>query len=249
MNYWASVMRAIKESDIILFMLDARMPELSRNRDLEKKLEESGKEFLIVFNKIDLVSKETLDKLSRENSGAFFVSSSKNIGIGKLRLALQMRTKKSGYERLEIGIVGYPNVGKSALTNILSRSAKTQVSSKAGTTTGNQWASSNQFKIVDSPGVIPFEDDEAKLGVLGAKNPEKLKNPEAVACEVIKIFLGGSRERLEAFYDFEIEGDDAYEILMQIGIAKKLLKKGGVVEENRAAMMVIRDWQGGKLRL
>ena len=242
-------MKAIKDADIVLFVLDARMPEFSRNRDLESKLEESNKEFLLVFNKIDLISKEALEKLKSQNKDAFFVSSDKNIDINRLRLALQIKAKKSHYEKLEIGIVGYPNVGKSALTNVLSRSAKTQVSSKAGTTKGNQWASSNQFRIVDSPGVIPFEDDEAKLGILGAKNPEKLKNPELVATEIIKIFLNLNPEKLEQFYAFKIKEVDEYEVMLQIGCAKKLLKKGGLVEENRTSMMIIRDWQTGKLKL
>ena len=74
MGHWIDVMRAIKNADVILLILDARMPELSRNKDLEKKLKESGKEFLAVFNKIDLVSEETLNKLKKENPSAFFVS-------------------------------------------------------------------------------------------------------------------------------------------------------------------------------
>ncbi|MBS3077259.1 50S ribosome-binding GTPase [Candidatus Pacearchaeota archaeon] len=248
-GFWTSAMKAIKDADIVLFVLDARMPELSRNRDLETKLEESNKEFLIVFNKIDLVSKEVLKKLKKENPNAFFVSSGKNININNLYLALQSKLEKSPHEKLEIGIVGYPNVGKSALTNVLSQSVKTQVSSRAGTTKGNQWAVSSQFKIIDSPGVIPFGDDEAKLGILGAKNPEKLKNPELVATEIIKIFLKLNPEKLEKFYEFKIQGNDEYEIMLQIGHAKNLLKKGGLVEENRTCVMIIRDWQTGRLKI
>ncbi|MFH1802862.1 MAG: GTPase [archaeon] len=249
LGFWTSAMKAIKDADIVLFVLDARMPELSRNRDLEGKLEESNKEFLLVFNKVDLISKEALEKLKSQNKDAFFVSSDKNIHINQLRLALQIKTKQSKHEKLEIGIVGYPNVGKSALTNVLSRSAKTQVSSKAGTTTGNQWASSNQFKIIDSPGVIPFEDDEVKLGILGAKNPEKLKNPELVATEIIKLIVNLNKKALEDLYTFKIQDNDEYEIMLQIGKAKNLLKKGGLVEETRTALMIIKDWQIGKLKI
>lgn len=244
-----SAMKAIKDADVVLFVLDARMPELSRNRDLEGKIKESGKEVILVFNKIDIISREALTKLKKENPSAFFVSGGKNLEMSRLRRKLQIMAKKLPYEKLEIGVVGYPNVGKSSLTNALSRSAKTEVSSKAGTTKGNQWAVSNQFKIIDSPGVIPIEDDEVKLGILGAKNPEKLKNPELVATEIIKIFVNSGLSKLEKFYEFQAEGADEYEIMLQIGRAKKLLKKGNEVEENRTAMMIIRDWQSGRLGL
>ncbi|MBU1103257.1 MAG: 50S ribosome-binding GTPase [Nanoarchaeota archaeon] len=247
MGHWPTVMRAIKDADVVIFILDARMPELSRNKDLEKKLADSKKEIFLVFNKIDLISETALTKLKKENPKAFFTSE-KTKDVRKLRLALQIKAKKENL-KLEIGIVGYPNVGKSAITNALSRSAKAKVSSKAGTTVGLQWASSDQFKIIDSPGVIPFEDDEVKLGILGAKNPEKLKNPELVATEIIKLVSASNPKALEDFYTFKIQGSDEYEILLQIGQAKGLLKKGGIVDENRTCLKIIHDWQIGKLRI
>ena len=248
MNHWQNVMKAIKDADVILFILDARMPELSRNRDLETKLQESGKEILTVFNKVDLVSRERLIKLKKENENAFFISVPDKAGINALRTHVLILAKKSE-TKLNVGIVGYPNVGKSAITNILSRTSKTKVSSKAGTTIGIQWASSSKFKILDSPGVIPLEDDEIKLGVLGAKNPEKIKNPRKVASEIIKLFLDNNPSKLEKEYGFKIESTDEYEILLQIGQAKKLLRKGGLVDEQRTFLMTIRDWQKGKLKL
>lgn len=247
MGHWTAAMKAIKDADIVLFILDARMPLVSRNKDLESKLEDSGKEFLLVFNKTDLISKEALSKLKKDNPKAFFTSD-KPKDVSKLRLALQIKAKKRKV-KLEVGIVGYPNVGKSALTNTLSRASKTKVSSRAGTTVEIQWASSNAFKIIDSPGVIPYEDDEVKLGILGAKNPEKLKEPESVATTIIKLIIDHNPKKLEDFYKFKIENKDEYEILLQIGKAKNLLKKGGLVEEHRTAMMIIKDWQTGKLRI
>ncbi|MCA9485543.1 MAG: 50S ribosome-binding GTPase, partial [Nanoarchaeota archaeon] len=246
MGFWAESMRAIKEADAVLLVLDSRMPELSRNKDLEEKLKKSNKNFFLVFNKIDLISKETLEKIKKSNKEAFFVSTTTKEGIPKLRTSLLILAKKLNV-KLEIGMVGYPNVGKSALTNILSRGNKTKVSSKAGTTTGIQWASSNQFKIVDSPGVIPYEDDEIKLGILGAKNPEKIKNLESVSLKIIQIFLENNKTKLEEHFNFKISSEDEYEILLEIGHAKNLLKKGGTVDEQRTSLMIIRDWQKGKL--
>ena len=240
-------MRAIKDADVILFILDARMPDLSRNKDLEKKLKNSGKAVLVAFNKIDLISSQKLKNLREKYPGNFFISVTEKKGVKELRVELMKLSKKIKVDKLEVGIVGYPNVGKSALTNLLSRAAKTKVSSKAGTTTSLQWASSSSFKILDSPGVVPFEDDEVKLGILGAKNPEKLKDPERVAIEIIKICLRNNEVEFRKHYGIGSEESDEYEILIKIGESKKLLKKKGIVDEKRASMMIIRDWQSGKL--
>jgi len=250
MGYWNSVMLVIKYADAVLFVLDARMPELSNNKDLDDKLKDSGKEILRVFNKVDLVDTERVSKLRKEYPGAFFVSSSEKTGIANLRISLLKIAKKMKVEKLEVGVVGYPNVGKSALINILSRAAKTIVSSKAGTTKGIQWASSTKFKMIDSPGVIPFDDDEVRLGMLGAKNAEKLNDVEGVAVKIINIFLENDISDLEKRYGFNSGGEkDEHEILIKIGKARKLLMRGGVVDENRVSMMLVRDWQQGKLRL
>jgi len=249
MSYWSEVMRAIKTADIIMFILDARMPEISRNRDLEKKLISSGKKVLMVYNKVDLISSHSLKSLMKEHKNSFFVSVTDKIAISKLRIALFSLAKKHNV-KLEIGVVGYPNTGKSAIINVLLRASKTKVSSKAGTTTGVQWASSSKLKLIDSPGVIPFEDNEVKLGVLGAKNPERLKDPESVALEIIKIFLDDNNSNLYELYNIKIEKDrDEYEILLQIGDSRKLLKKGGVVDLQRTSLMIVKDWQKGKLKL
>jgi len=241
-------MSAIKSADVVLFVMDARMPELSGNKDLEEKFESSEKKVLRVFNKSDLISKKRLAALENKYLNSFFVSVKGKLGIEKLRIALRKISKELKVGKLEVGIVGYPNVGKSALTNVLSRGSKTQVSSKAGTTKGLQWASSSSLKILDSPGVIPYEDDEVKLGVLGAKNPEKLKDPESVAVAIVRLFLDNDFSNIEKYYGVKIQ-DDEYEILIDIGREKKLLKKGGVVDEQRVFFMIIRDWQNGKLKL
>jgi ribosome biogenesis GTPase A len=250
MGFWPAVMQTIKNADIVIFILDARLPEISRNTDLEKKLKESKKRFLTVFNKIDLISQAKLRKLQIENKGSFFVSTLTKKGMNNLRFELQKLTKALKLNVLEVGVVGYPNVGKSALTNILTRASKAKVSSKAGTTTGLQWISGVKIKVLDSPGVIPFEDDEVKLGILGAKNPEKLKDPEKVAIKIIELCLENSTENLQVLYKIKIlEGDDPYDLFNKIGESRNLLLKGGIIDELRCSLTIIKDWQKGKLLL
>lgn len=250
MGFWQNVIDAIKSADVVLFVMDARMPELSGNIDLEKQLKNSNKKIIKVFNKVDLISQRKYEELKRNYKGAFLISVAHKTNIERLRIELKKIAKNLKVEKLDVGIVGYPNVGKSALTNILTRRAKAKIASMAGTTTGLMWASSNSFRILDSPGVIPFGDDEVKLGVLGARSPEKIKELEDVAVAVVQLFLENNISDLENFYRVNLkEIDNGYDILMEIGKEKKLLRKGGVIDENRTFKMVILDWQQGKLKI
>jgi len=248
MGYWPVVKKVLKDSDVVLEILDARMPELSRNKELERKVKMYKKHLVLVFTKIDLVSGRVLDDLRKEYKNAFFVSGTKNIGISKLRTGLLILRKRMKIEDLKVGVVGYPNMGKSAIINALVRRARAKVSRYAGTTKGIQWIKRGNLMILDSPGVVPFYDNEVKLGLLGSKNPEKIRNPQRVVFAVIKNFMKRNKEALEKFYGIEVKGDE-YDVLLAIGEKRKFLRKGGVVDERRTEMQILRDWQRGKLRI
>ena len=250
MTYWGIVKDIVRKADIVLAVLDARMPELSRNEDLEGLVIRSKKKLFLVFNKIDLVSKEHLTFLRKRYQKAFFVSGPKNIGINKIKISILIAAKRDSIENPVVGVVGYPNVGKSAIINALAHRAKAVMSPIAGTTRGVQIVNAGSLKVLDSPGVFPYEDDEVKLGVLAAKNPDSLKNPHLVASEIIKLFLYSNKKALEDFYGFKIDENlDSYEVMLLIGQERKFLLKGGITDENRTSMQIIRDWQKGKLRI
>ncbi len=246
MGYWPVVKRVVKDSDILLLIADARLPELSVNKELEEMISKYRKKEVLVFTKRDLVSEKYLNFAMEKYKGALFVSGTQNIGIAKLKEHLMIMAKRMGIKEPKIGIVGYPNVGKSAIINALAKRASAKVTAKAGTTKGIQWIRAGGLMILDSPGVVPFDDKEAVLGVLGAKNPEKLRNAERVGLEIIKMFFNYDKKVLEDLYGIEImDSDNALE---EIGKKKGLLLKGGVVDVQRAAMQVLRDWQKGRLK-
>lgn len=247
MGYWPVVKKVVKNSDIVLEVIDVRFPEMARNATLEKMVSYYGKKLVRVFNKIDIASEDYLRDLRREYKNVFFVSGARNIGIRRLRTGLLIMAKRMKIESPKIGIVGYPNGGKSAIINALAKSDKARVSERAGTTKGIQWIKAGSLLILDSPGVVPLEDYEVKLGIMGAKNPEKLKNAERVAFEIIKMFVSHDREALERIYGINLDQNE--NVLELIGKKKGFLYKGGVVDERRAALLVIKDWQKGKLRL
>lgn len=248
MGFWGVVKNVVKNSDIVLLVCDARMPELSKNSGLEEMALRYRKRIVFVFTKIDLVSEKYLENVKRKYSEGFFVSGVKNIGVGRLKRNLFIIAKRIGVKRARIGVVGYPNVGKSALINALAKRALTRVARYAGTTRGIQWIKAGGLFILDSPGVIPYKDSEIALGILGSKDSEKLQNIERVAFEVVKIFVNYDRKILEDLYGIRIL-DDYSNILEEIGRKKGFLLKGGVIDEKRAALLILRDWQRGKLRL
>lgn len=278
-RYWDSVKQIINESDIVLEIVDARAAEMSRNEQLEKLIKESGRPKIIVINKADLVNRNFLEaaieSLSKDNEYVVYVSDRRRNTIKNLLAKIRQIFAKHGKRPKEIfdkftpnkkrehreakgdiviGVVGYPNVGKSSIINALSFKKKAKVSTKAGTTHGIHWiTASKEIKLIDTPGVIPFSNaDDAKLGFFAARSPEKLKDPELVAGNIIELFKKNNMlKKLEEFYNVKIENPEAnqYEIIEEIGRKKSHLKKGGVVDEARTSIIIVRDWQNGKLKL
>lgn len=250
MGFWTNVGELIRAVDIVVEVIDARMPELSRNRDAEVLIKKNRKKLVKVFNKIDLITDSSLKDLKKDYKDVFFVSVKTGRGMSEFRKGLRILAKRLDLENPKVGFVGYPNAGKSSLINLFIRKAKTVVSKKAGTTRGIQWVVFSNFKILDSPGVIPNSEwNEVRLALINAKNVGKLKNPEKVALGIIQLFLDKESEGLSQRYGVDIKGLKSWEILEEIGKSKGLLKKGGEIDENRTILMIINDWQQGRLKL
>lgn len=295
--YWDLIKRIITESDIVLEVIDARLVELSRNEEVEKLIEEVGRPVIYVVNKSDLVNKEKLKEqikpLEDEGKNIVFVSDknkmSYKILLYNIRKLFSECGKREMTERhvgdpkqrfreakadIVVGILGYPNVGKSSIINGLTHKKKMKVSKKAGTTHGIHWIKlDDEMKLIDSPGVIPlkndtrkrvfpvspnskehqkFVDDEIRYGLIGAKDSARLKNPEVVANAVIKLFMKDNPRAFEKHFDISIdegEENDFYSIIDKIGNRRRYLLKGNRIDENRVCQDIIRDWQQGSLRL
>jgi ribosome biogenesis GTPase A len=247
--YWKVIENIIKDSDIILEILDARMPNISRNIELEELIEKKEKELIFILNKSDLISpKELRKKFQKLNKikPTFIISSKQKIGTKRLREYLFKIGKKQDW--FKIGIVGYPNTGKSSVINSLVKKNKAVVTSRAGTTHGAQWISlKDNILIIDSPGIIPLKkDDEIRLALIGSKNIEKIKNLELVAREIIKLFE--NKTKLYSFYKLSSKPKNPEELIEEIGKKRGFIRKGGQIDISRVAIQIIRDWQNGKLR-
>ena len=251
--YWQVIEKIVDDSNIVLEVLDARMPELSRNEKIEKMCEEKNKPLILILNKSDLVPSQLLNntvKKLKKSYSVFEISSKEKLGTKRLRDYI-LRVGKENKEKtfFRVGIVGYPNTGKSSITNVLVGRKKALVTSKAGTTKGQQWVKFREnIQIIDSPGVIPIEDkDEVRLSLIGSKNPEKIHDKEEVVRRIVNILK--ETNSIEELYKIKVEKeDDFFDIVEKIGKKKGLLKKGGEINENQIYVQLIRDWQQGKLR-
>ena len=271
--YWDLIRRIVTESDLVLEVLDARLIELSRNEQVEEIVEEIGRPLIFVVNKSDLVNKNKLNEKVEElkkQGEVVFVSAKSPKDVKVLMYAIKKAFKKHGKREIierkvgdpkskfreakgdiVVGILGYPNVGKSSIINALAHRKKVKVSKKSGTTHGIHWVNATKgIRLIDSPGVIPLKrDDEVRYGLIGAKDTEALKNPELVAYAIIKLFLKEKKEELERFYEIKVDEEDTDIIIDQIGKRKNYLLKGSRVDEHRTQMDIVRDWQQGRLRI
>jgi ribosome biogenesis GTPase A len=241
-NFWTIVNNVIEKSDVILEVVDARLAHDSRNPEIERKVSEKRKRLIIVINKCDLIEKKEMEQLKKEIRNSVFVSSLQMLGTTILKKKILQVGNK---EKIIVGVLGYPNTGKSSVINAIAGKSKARTSPQSGQTTGQQYIRvGKRILLIDTPGVIPFkEEDEFKHAVISAKDFTKVKDPEVVALDIISTLHG----KIELYYGIKIS-DDPEEILEAIAIKCNCLRKGGIADTETTARKVIKDWQRGLIK-
>ena len=246
----------IRISDIVLEVLDARFIQETRNKELEEFVRNLGKKIIFVLNKKDLVDmkQKAQEIIGMDLKPYFFISARKRLGIAKLRRMIKIEAKrlKSERKRVNIGIIGYPNTGKSSLINILTGKSSAKTGADAGFTKGLQYIRLTAgIRILDTPGVLPeseysSSDPEAikKQSKLGGRTINTIRDPEMVVTGLMESHA----KEIEKYYGIHA-GGDAEVLIENLGRKKRFLKKGGLVDEDRAAKFIIRDWQKGRIRI
>ena len=239
----AKVRRIIKAVDVVLEVLDCREPAETRNAWVERYVRSNEKVLIFALNKCDLVEKAELVPLKRNLSGVaptVFTSAKEKYGIGKLKTLIRRHAPELP---VKVGIVGYPNVGKSMLGNALKGKRSAGVSPVPGYTKGRQWLRvSKDILLYDSPGVVG-KDDEARLAIMGAVDADKSKDPEGCALKILDKLNFENPGEIERRYGVSY-GDD---VLEDIARKRGKLLKGGVPDTKAAAKIVMREWTRGKL--
>ncbi|MBU5689681.1 MAG: GTPase [Candidatus Aenigmatarchaeota archaeon] len=240
-KYWKIVEEVINQVDVVLEIVDARMPELTRNKKIESMVFAKRKRLIVVCNKADLINQNNFSKDKR----FVYVSTKKRFGFAKLR-----KTIMGNKEVVRVGVVGYPNTGKSSVINSLVGRKKALTSSVAGFTKGVQWITDHKgLLLYDTPGVIPFdENDEIKKAIMCVLSPSQIKDPYLVALKIIEIFLNENKSALETKYNIKAS-NDAEDVLLEIGKKMNYLVKNGEIDVTRTCIKIIKDWQQGLLFL
>ncbi len=249
----------LKVSDVVIEVLDARFVDETRNLDIEEDVKIMGKKLIYALNKCDLIDIEAKKKEMNEK-GLYpyvFISCTKRKGARELRNRIKMEAKrvvlpKEEMRRVQIGIIGYPNTGKSSLINFLTGGSAAKVGAEAGfTRTMQKIRLTADILILDTPGVIPAkeysgQDQEmiSKHAKVSARDATKVKRPDMV----IQKLMNEYGPIIEKFYGVEVNGDGDL-LIEEIGKRKNLLKRGGVIDEDRAARIILTDWQEGKIRV
>ena len=241
-RFWEIVNKILKESDVILEVLDARFIEETRNKEIEYKAKNYGKKLIYVINKCDLVSKEEMDEAKKTLDPCVFISSTKHQGTSILRKTI---LKIGDRQKIRVGVLGYPNTGKSSLINALKGKKSAKTSPISGFTKAEQWVRIDpRIMMIDSPGVVPFGEKEALKHILIATTDySSAKEPDLMAMDLIKIYKG----RIEMHYGVN-PGKSPMETLDEIALKHRKLKKGGEPDAETMARIIIKDWQAGKIR-
>ena len=220
----------IKLIDLVIELVDARIPLASRNPDIDELGKNKAR--LILMNKSDLSDAGR----NREWSDFFREK-------GYYVVCLDARSKAGM-------IVGIPNVGKSTFINSYAGKACAKTGNKPGVTKGKQWIRLNKnVELLDTPGILwpKFEDQRVGLylALIGAIKDEIL-NIDELSLELIKILLSDYPTVLKERYGVEEDAEPPV-ILGQIAENRKCISKGGELDYSKAAALLIDEFRSGKL--
>ena len=266
-GHMAKTRRLIKESlpfvDLVTEIVDARIPLSSSNPELAEMI--GSKPRIVLLNKCDVADEKTTAKWVEyyKKNGMYALPVDCRSGKGLnaylplvrevLKDKIQRNTDKGMVGKpLRVMVVGIPNTGKSSFINKMAGRNRAKVADKPGVTRSNSWfAVGNGVELLDTPGVLwpKFEDKEVgnKLAFIGSVKDEILDS-ETLAIRLINVLRNGYNDRLtERFKITGFDDKEDYEILEMIGRKRGMLISGGEIDYERASVMLLDEYRGGKL--
>ena len=247
LKFQESIEQVIENADIILYVLDARFIAETRNPKIEANIKDRGKKIIYVINKADLAGHINQNELNQLPFNVL-VSCDTRRGVNELRTKIKILSKQVKREQIFIGVIGYPNTGKSSVINlVLGRKEIAKTSSESGFTKGVQKLKiAENVYFLDSPGIIP-EDERfgslLKLAQIGVKTYDKVDDPGLIVYELMKKYPGV----FEKFYRIDAKGDSE-KLIQEFGRKKGFLLKRYGVDEDRTARAILKDWQKGHIK-
>ncbi len=240
----------LSEANVIFHVIDGRIPFETRNKVIEDLAKAQNKKLYLIVNKVDLVprdfSKKVKEELSKEYPTILFSAHRK---IGEREISKLLKNLSREKRIIKIGVLGYPNVGKSSLINSLKRRKVAIVSPKPGMTRGKQLIKlyPNVF-LIDTPGIITLEKDE-DLALKGSYLPEKLEDPVDASIKLLEKVINNNLKALEETYKIKIDEKDPFKVLINIAEKLNYILSGGQPDLDRTAKKILWDWIKGNLRI
>lgn len=248
--------------DGVVEILDARIPESSRNPEMDRLVK--GKPRMFVLNKADMADDNAtvkwLNYYKSKGFTAMKISCKSGNGLKNFLPAvkeqmlseLMARRREKGIENapLRLMIVGIPNAGKSTFINRMAKSKKAKAEDRPGVTRTKQWVKlGDNVEMLDMPGVLwpKFEDQSAarKLAFTGAVKDDIL-DIEALASLLLENLAVNYPDSLMERYKIDSEGT-GFELLEKLGRKRGMLISGGEVNTERAAITLLDEFRSGKL--
>lgn len=267
-GHMAKTRRLMKESlpliDAVCELVDARVPESSRNPDLDGII--GSKPRIVLLNKCDLADERAtarkIKELAERGVTALPVDCRSGKGLEKFEPAVREVLKnkiKANADKgmagkpLRVMVVGIPNTGKSSFINRMAGKYRAKVADKPGVTRGNQWfAIGSGIELLDTPGVLwpKFEDPQVglKLAFIGSIKETTLDIQE-LAVSLLSVMQKNYPDRLEQRYKVAGVQDvqEPYELLEMIAAKRGMLLRKGEYDTERAAVMLFDEYRSGKL--
>ena len=250
--------------DLVIELLDARVPLSSRNPDIDDL--GKNKSRLILLNKSDLADAESNKRWMQFFKEKGFYVLEVNAKTGQGLKAIQGMVREACKEKIERDrrrgiknrpvraiVVGIPNVGKSTFINSFAGKACTKTGNKPGVTKGKQWIRLNkELELLDTPGILwpKFESEEVgcKLAMIGSMNDEILQMTE-LADALVAYLLSHYRDALLGRYQIEENGQSltVREVMEMVCKNRMCYKKGQEPDYEKASALVIDDFRSGRI--
>ncbi len=268
------IIEDLKLIDVVIEILDARIPISSRNPDIGEYTKNKKK--LIILNKYDLAdenqNRKWIEYFKANGIEAVLVNSNTGEGINKAieKIEEVYNSGKKQYDEkgrigksIRVMVLGIPNVGKSSFINRISKKTVATVGNKPGVTRQKQWIRINQnIELLDTPGILwpKFESEEVALNLsyTGSIKDEVIEIIE-VSFNLIRFLLNKHMDKLLNRYklntneigeilDLDIEENEKiYEIMKLIGKKRGALISGGEVDIEKVSRIILDDFRSGKI--
>ena len=251
----------IKLIDLVIELVDARIPMSSRNPDIDELAKNKAR--IILLNKSDLSDERSnlqwMEYFKEKGLYCLKLNSRSGAGVKQMNALVAEackekieRDKRKGIQNRPVRamVVGIPNVGKSTFINAYAGKACAKTGNKPGVTKGKQWIRLNKnVELLDTPGILwpKFEDQNVgmKLAMIGSMNDEVL-NVEELALDAIKYILANYPGLLAERFGAD-ETLEPIEVFEAVGAKRGCLKRGGMLDYEKAAGIVLDDFRSGKI--